>query len=49
MLCVDFAVAMTDMLDIPILDENGEIAEAAVEMIETGESYLKKMNEMINE
>lgn len=49
MLCVNFAVAMTKLLDIPILDENGRIAEAAVEMIQTGEDYLTRMNELINE
>lgn len=49
MLCVDFAVAMTRLLDIPILDEDGEIAKAAVEMIQTGEEYIARMNEIINQ
>ena len=48
MLCVNFAVAMTKLLDIPVLDKNGRIAEAAVEMIQTGEDYLTRMNEIIN-
>ena len=49
MICVNFAVAMTKLLDIPVLDENGEIARAAVEMIQTGEDYLSRMNEIINQ
>lgn len=48
-LCVNFAVAMTKLIDIPVLDENGEIASAAVEMIQTGEDYLVRMNEIINQ
>ena len=49
MLCVNFAVAMTNLLDIPILDEDGNLARAAVEMIQTGEEYLSRMNELINQ
>lgn len=48
-LCVNFAVAITNLLDIPVLDENGEIAQTAVEMIQTGEEYLARINEIINE
>ena len=48
-LCVNFAVAMTKLLDIPVLDENGKIAQAAVEMIENGEAYLSKINEIMQE
>ncbi len=47
MLCVNFAVAMTSLLDIPILDDSGNMADAAVEMIQTGEDYLSRMNELI--
>ena len=39
-LCVNFAVAITNLLNIPILDNNGEIAESAIQMIQTGEEYL---------
>jgi len=49
MLCVNFAVAMTNILDIPVIDENGKIAQKAVEMIQTGEDYLCRMNEIINQ
>lgn len=48
-LCVNFAVAMTKLIDIPVLDENGEIAQAAVEMIQTGEDYLTRINKLIND
>ncbi|MDE6834015.1 MAG: hypothetical protein K2J39_07220 [Ruminococcus sp.] len=49
MMCVNFAVAITKLLDIPVLDENGEIAQKAVEMIQTGEDYLTRINEIINQ
>ena len=39
-LCVNFALAITNLLNIPILDNNGEIAESAIQMIQTGEEYL---------
>lgn len=48
-LCVNFAVAMTNLLDIPVFDENGDIAKSAVEMIQTGEEYLTRINEIINQ
>ena len=48
-LCVNFAVAITNLLNIPILDNNGEIAESAIQMIQTGEEYLARMNKIINE
>ena len=48
-LCVNFAVAMTNLLDIPVVDTGGEISQAAVEMIETGENYLAQMNTLIND
>lgn len=49
MMCVNFAVALTQLLDIPILDENSGMTDAAVEMIQTGEDYLSRMNELINQ
>lgn len=48
-MCVNFAVAMTKLIDIPILDENGGMSESAAEMIQTGEEYLARMNELINQ
>ena len=38
---------MTNLLDIPVVDTGGEISQAAVEMIETGENYLAQMNTLI--
>lgn len=49
MTCVNLASAMSDIINIPVLDENGELCRAAVEMIQTGETYLEQMNEMINQ
>lgn len=48
-MCVNLAFAITELLDIPILDENGQIAAAASEMLQTGEENLRKMNGLINE
>lgn len=49
MTCVNIAAAMSDIINIPVLDENGELCRSAVEMIQTGEIYLEQMNEMINQ
>lgn len=49
MTCVNIAGAMSDIINIPVLDENGELCRSAVEMIQTGENYLEQMNEMINQ
>ena len=45
MTCVNIAVAMTDMVNIPVVDENGAVAEAAMKTITAGEAYLKKIND----
>lgn len=49
MTCVNIAGAMSDIINIPVLDENGELCRSAVEMLQTGEAYLEQMNEMINQ
>lgn len=49
MTCVNIAAAMSDIINIPVLDENGELCRSAVEMIQTGEVYLEQMNEIINQ
>lgn len=46
-MCVDLAVAMSDLINIPVVDEQGRICEAAEEMLATGESYLQQMNQKI--
>lgn len=48
MTCVNIAVAMSDLIDIPVVDENGKLCAAANKMIETGETYLTQMNEKLN-
>lgn len=48
MTCVDIAAAIFDIIDVPVINENGEIVDAAEEMIITGENYLHKMDELIN-
>lgn len=47
MTCVNIAAAISDIIDVPVVDENGQICEAAKEMIETGEKYLAKMNQVV--
>ena len=44
MTCVNIAVAMSDLVNIPVVDEKGQICESATELITTGEKYLEKMN-----
>ena len=48
MTCVNLAGAMSEIINIPVLDENGELCKAAVEMIQTGEAYIEQMNDLIN-
>lgn len=47
MTCVNIAAAMSDIIDVPVVDEKGQICESAMEMILTGEKYLEKMNQAI--
>jgi hypothetical protein len=47
MTCVNIAVAMSDLIDVPVVDEKGQICESATEMIITGEQYLNKMQSAI--
>lgn len=48
MTCVNIASAVSDIIDVPVIDENGQICESAMEMILTGENYIAKMNQAIN-
>lgn len=48
MTCVNIAAAMSDIIDVPVVDEKGQICESAMEIIMTGEKYLDKMNQTIN-
>lgn len=47
MTCVNMAAAMSDLIDIPVVDEEGVICESAIEMIETGENYISKMKQLM--
>lgn len=47
MTCVNIAVAMSDIIDVPVVDEKGQICEYAMELIMTGENCLKKMNQVV--
>ncbi|KYN78947.1 hypothetical protein A0J52_06600 [Clostridium sporogenes] len=49
MTCVNIAAAMSDIIDVPVVDEKGQICESAMEMITTGEKYLEKMNQAVKE
>ena len=47
MTCVNIAAAMSDIITIPVVNEQGQLYESAREMVEKGEQYLKKMNQLI--
>lgn len=47
MTCVNIAGAMSDIIDVPVVDEQGQLCQSAVNMIETGEQYLIKMNHIL--
>lgn len=49
MMCVNIAKAMPDLLKIPVVNENGKITQAAIDMLLTGEESLNKFNEIINQ
>lgn len=48
MTCVNIAGAMSDLINVPVVDEDGLVSQAAEEMIATGENYLSKMKTLIN-
>lgn len=47
MTCVSIACAVSDIIDIPVVDDQGQLCESAVRLIETGEQYLMKMNHIL--
>nr|MBP3598322.1 hypothetical protein [Eubacterium sp.] len=47
MTCVNIAVALSDIVNVPVVDAKGQLCESAMQMIETGEQYLKKMNKVL--
>lgn len=46
MICFNFAKGIKDILDVPLLDEAGEITQKSREVIETGEAFLNRMNKI---
>lgn len=48
MMCVNIAIAMTKIINIPVLSQNGEITKTAVDMLSEGENTLKKINQLSN-
>lgn len=49
MTCVNFAAALSDVMNVPVITREGAVAEAALETIETGEAYLTKMQRVLND
>lgn len=47
MVCFNFAKSVKDLLDVPLLDPQGEITQRSLEAIETGEAFLRKMYQTI--
>ncbi len=47
MTCVNIADAVSKIIDVPVVDENGELCQSAEEMIMTGEKYISEMNTLI--
>ncbi len=48
MTCANFALAVVDIINTPIYDESGKLAEAAIDAIECGENYINAVSEVIN-
>ena len=46
---INIAVAISDIIDVPVVNEDGQICESAMEMIATGERYLEKMNQAVKD
>ena len=49
MTCVNIAIAMSDLIDIPVVDTSGQVCQEAIKMITTGEQFIAKMNQTINQ
>ena len=47
MTCVNIAGAVSDIIDVPVVDNNGVLCDSALEMIETGEKYIAKMDHLM--
>lgn len=47
MTCMNIAVVVKELIDVPILDEEGEIAQKAVESLQTGNKYFQEIREIL--
>lgn len=47
MTCVNIAGAVSDIINVPVIDDKGQLCDAAIEMIETGEKYMTKMKNLL--
>ena len=45
--CVNLACAMSDIINVPVVDEQGKICQEACKMIEKGEQYINKMQQVM--
>lgn len=45
--CLNFADAVKKILDVPLIDETGDLTIKSIEAIETGEKYLQSINKII--
>lgn len=46
MTCINFADAIKKVIDTPLLDENGEIAQESLIALQTGNDYLEKLRKV---
>lgn len=49
MTCVNFAAAIADLFHVPVITKEGTLTEVSQKAIECGESYLLKMQKIIDE
>lgn len=49
MTCVNFAAAIADILQVPVVSKDGELVESSIQAIECGENYLREMQRVIND
>lgn len=45
--CVNIADAVLKLVDVPVINEHGELVKEAVEMIEKGQMFLSEMSEIL--
>lgn len=47
MTCMNLASAVKGIIDVPVLEENGEITQKSYEALQTGNKYLKQINNLL--